>query len=306
MTVATTASSLSAGLATSIVPIGNINPAFLRNVLIHPTGFPLAAATQRRVDHILKKRIAVLEGVSEGIMEVTVEAIHLISLLCVELPNCFRLYDMESGSILLIELLHLCHVIEAVVVITEMLMPTRSASIFCGPEHEVSFDHMVSHFGVKAFQDALMNGREDVCGQQRLNFLLFKTGSKAQFSLDGTAKLEESVAILTVAPFMNNAITICLIGLGDEAFQALQNTAVHSLSKCGQKHMGGKETKRLLRLVDISGVLANELPKSINVSKFLDVVQNSIVFFIQTCGQHSDKDILRRAAVQTGENRHSG
>jgi len=57
MTVATTASFLSAGLAASIVPIGNINPACLRIALTHGKSFPLAAAKQRRVDHMAVYRV---------------------------------------------------------------------------------------------------------------------------------------------------------------------------------------------------------------------------------------------------------
>ena len=58
---------------------------------------------------------------------------------------------MESGSILLIELLHLCKIIEAIIVIAETLVPTGSAAIFCGPEHKIGLDHMVSHFVEEAF-----------------------------------------------------------------------------------------------------------------------------------------------------------
>lgn len=71
---------------------------------------------------------------------------------------------METGSILLIELLHLCDVVKAVIVVTEMLVPAGCASVFGCSEHEIGLDHMISHFGEKSFQDALVDGRKYVCG----------------------------------------------------------------------------------------------------------------------------------------------
>ena len=69
--------------------------------------------------------------------------------------------------------------------------------------------------------------------------------------------------------------------------------------------MRSEEAQRFFRIIDIAGVLANKLPESINVSKLLDVVQDGIIFLIQTGRQRSDKDILSRAAVQTGEDCHN-
>ena len=63
---------------------------------------------------IFQKHIAVLESAAEGIVEVPIEAIHLIRLLRIELPDCFRFYDMEACCILLIKVLHLCNIVETV------------------------------------------------------------------------------------------------------------------------------------------------------------------------------------------------
>ena len=125
---------------------------------------------------ILQQGIAILERAAEGVMEMTIEAIHLISLFGIEVPYCFRLNDVESGSVLLIELLHLCNIVEAVVVIPEILDPTGSSAIFSRLEHEFGLNHMIRCFGEEAFQNSFVDGREDVGRQQRLNVLLFKTG----------------------------------------------------------------------------------------------------------------------------------
>ena len=69
--------------------------------------------------------------------------------------------------------------------------------------------------------------------------------------------------------------------------------------------MRGKEAQRLFILVDISGVLANKLPKGINVAELLNIVQGCIVFLIQTCSKYGNKDILCRASIQTGKDSHN-
>ena len=105
-----------------------------------------------------------------------VEAIHLISLFGIEFPNGLRLNNMESGSIILIELLHLGNIVEAVIVIPELLDPAGSTAIFSRLEHEIGLDHVICCFGEEAFQNSFVDGREDVGSQQRLNILFFKTG----------------------------------------------------------------------------------------------------------------------------------
>ena len=66
--------------------------------------------------------------------------------------------------------------------------------------------HMICNFGEEAAQDDLMNGRENVCCQQRFNILLFKSGSKMQLLLHTAAQFPERTVVLAVAPFVDNTV----------------------------------------------------------------------------------------------------
>ena len=49
--------------------------------------------------------------------------------------------------------------------------------------------------------------------------------------------------------------------------------------------------------MDIARVLADKLPEGVNVTKLLDIAEDSIVFLILSCRKGSNKYILRRAVV---------
>ena len=246
---------------------------------------------------IFQKHIAVLESAAEGIVEVPIEAIHLIRLLRIELPDCFRLDNMEARSIILIESLHLGDVVEAVIIVLEPLNPSGGTAIFRSFQHQLGLYHMICDFGEEAAQDDLMNGRENVCCQQRFNILLFKAGRKVQFLLHAAAQVPECIVVLTAAPFMDDAVTVRLVGIRDETLQAFENAGIHRLRKGCQQHMGSEQVKRFSVLMDIARVLADKLPEGVNVTELLDIAEDGIVFLILSCRKDSNKYILRRAAV---------
>ena len=246
---------------------------------------------------IFQKHIAVLESASEGIVEVPIEAIHLIRLLRIELPDCFRFYDMEACCILLIKVLHLCNIVETVIIVLEPLNPSGSAAVFRSFQHQLGLYHMICNFGEEAAQDDLMNGRENVCCQQRFNILLFKSGSKMQLLLHTAAQFPERTVVLVVAPFVDNTVTIRLVGIRDETLQAFENAGIHRLRKGGQQHMGSEQDKRFFILMDVARVLADKLPESVNVAELFDIAEDGIVFLTLSCRKDSNKYILRRAAV---------
>ena len=96
---------------------------------------------------------------------------------------------------------------------------------------------------------------------------------------------------------MDDTVAIRLIGIRDEAFQALENAGIHRLRKGCQQHMGGEQVKRISVLMDIARVLADKLPEGVNVTELLDIAENGVVFLILSCRKDSNKYILRRAAV---------
>ena len=108
-----------------------------------------------------------------------------------------------------------------------------------------------------------------------------------------------------ISPLVNNAVTVCLIGVGNKAFKSFEKACIHRLSDGSKQNMRSKEAQRFFFLVDIAGVLANELPKSINVAELLNVVQSRIVLIVQTCSKYGNKDILCRASIQTGKDSHN-
>lgn len=69
---------------------------------------------------VLQDIVTVSQSAAERIMEMTVVAVHLIGRLGVELPDSFRLNNMETGSVDLIELLQLCGIIQR---LSDFLLP---------------------------------------------------------------------------------------------------------------------------------------------------------------------------------------
>ena len=246
---------------------------------------------------IFQKHIAVLESAAEGIVEVPIEAIHLIRLLRIELPDCFRFYDMEARCILLIKALNLCNVVEAVIIVVEALNPSGGTAVFSRFQHQLGLYHMICDFREETAQNDLVNGRENVCCQQRFNILLFKAGSKMQLLLHAATQLPKRTVVLAVAPFVDNTVTIRLVGIRDETLQAFENAGIHRLRKGSQQHMSGEQVKRFSVLMDIARVLAGKLPEGVNVTELLDIAENGVVFLILSCRKDSNKYILRRAAV---------
>ena len=118
-----------------------------------------------------------------------------------------------------------------------------------------------------------------------------------QLLLHTAAQFPERIVVLAVAPFMDDTVAIRLIGIRDEAFQALENAGIHRLRKGCQQHMGGEQVKRISVLMDIARVLADKLPEGVNVTELLDIAENGVVFLILSCRKDSNKYILRRAAV---------
>ena len=246
---------------------------------------------------VFQKHIAVLECAAVGIVEVAIETVHLIRLFCVEFPDCFRFYDMEARRILLIKALHLCNVVEAVIIVVEPLNPSGGAAVLRRFQHQLGLYHMICDFGEEAAQDDLMNGRENVRRQQRFNILFFKSRSKMQLLLHAAAQLPKCIVVLAVAPFVDDAVTVRLVGVGNEAFQAFENTGIHRLRKGSQQHMGSEQVKRFFILMDVACVLADKLPEGINVAELFDIAENGIAFLVLSCRKDSNKYILRRAAV---------
>ena len=104
---------------------------------------------------------------------------------------------------------------------------------------------------------------------------------------------------------MDDAVTVRLVGLGNETLQAFQDGGVHRLRKRGQQYVCCKVTQRLVFFLHVAGVLSRKLPEGFDAAKLSDVLQDAICLLIETRGKDGDDDILRRTFAQTGENRHN-
>ena len=68
--------------------------------------------------------------------------------------------------------------------------------------------------------------------------------------------------------------------------------------------MSRKKTQRIFFFVLIAGVFAYQLPESVDVAELFDVGNGCVSFLVQPVGEHGDKDLLGRAAGDTGQDRH--
>ena len=98
---------------------------------------------------------------------------------------------------------------------------------------------------------------------------------------------------------MDDAVTVRLVGLGNETLQAFQNGGVHRLRKRGQQNVRCKVAQRLVFFLNVAGVFPRKLPEGFNTAKLADVLQDAVRFFIETCSKDGDDDILRRTFAQT-------
>ena len=84
---------------------------------------------------------------------------------------------------------------------------------------------MVADLGKELFQDALVDAREDVSCNQRFGFKLVKARRELQFVLHSAAQFVQVLVILAGTPFMDDAVTVRLVGLGNETLQPFRTEA---------------------------------------------------------------------------------
>ena len=164
---------------------------------------------------------------------------------------------------------------------------------------------MVADLSKELFQDALVDAREDVSRNQRFRLKFVKARRELQFVLHGAAQLVQVLVILAGTPFMDDAVTVRLVGLGNETLQAFQDGGIHRLRKRGQQNVRCKVAQRLVLFLDVAGVLPCKLPEGFDAAKLADVLQDAVCLLIETRGKDGDDDILRGTFAQTGENRHN-
>ena len=238
-------------------------------------------------------------------MEMSVICIHSVEFTRIELPDFLRLNDMESAAVFLIEALHPSDEEKAVKIIRKTLVPPGCPPVFTDLHDEIDLHYMVANLGIELFQDAFVDAREDITRNQRFRLKFVKARRELQFVLHSATQRVQVLIILAGTPFVDDAITVCLVGLGNETLQAFQNGGIHRLRKRIQQNVRCKIAKRLIFFLNIAGVFPRKLPEGFNAAELADILQNAVCLFIKTCGKDSDDDILHRAFAQTGEYRHN-
>ena len=84
---------------------------------------------------------------------------------------------------------------------------------------------MVADLGKELFQDAFVDAREDISCDQRFGFKLVKARRELQFVLHSAAQFVQVLVILAGTPFMDDAVTVRLVGLGNETLQPFRTEA---------------------------------------------------------------------------------
>ena len=162
---------------------------------------------------VLHHGVAVLQGISKVEMELTVIAVHLVTLLGIEFPDFLRLHNVEPARVFLVEVLHPGHMVEALVVVRKHLIPAGGAAVLHRFQYQVSFYHLAGDLVIKPLQDALMDSGEDIARKQGFDLLLVKAGGQLQLLLHTAAELQQSGMVLSVLPLMNHAVAVGLVGL---------------------------------------------------------------------------------------------
>ena len=253
---------------------------------------------------VLHHGVAVLQGISKVEMELTVIAVHLVTLLGIEFPDFLRLHNVEPARVFLVEVLHPGRMVEAFIVIRKHLIPAGGAAVLHRFQDQVVFYHLAGDLVIKPLQDALVDSGEDVACEQGFNLLLVKAGGQLQFLFHAAAEFQQSGMVLPVLPLMDHAVAVSLVGLREESLQSLEYTGAHGLGQGRQQHMGCKEAQRVFFLVLIACIFAYQLPESVDVAELFDVGNRCVGFLIQPVGEHGDKDILGRSAGDTGQDGH--
>ena len=139
---------------------------------------------------VLHHGVTVLQGISKVEMELTVITVHLVTLLGIEFPDFLRLHNVEPTRMILIKILHPCHMVEALIIIGKQLIPAGGAAVLHCFQHQVSFHHLAGYLVIKPFQDTLMDGGENIACEQGFDLLLVKAGGQLQLLLHTAAELQ--------------------------------------------------------------------------------------------------------------------
>ena len=124
---------------------------------------------------IFKNRAGFLETLAKGRVELAIEMVHLAVVASVFLPKLSILSDMETSDISLIELLHLCHLKQAIVIIANTLVPFQSSAFFNSNNHIICFDDIVGDLRHISSENTFIDARETLTVKKLLHIKAVKS-----------------------------------------------------------------------------------------------------------------------------------
>ena len=178
---------------------------------------------------IIQNIMGILECIGISEMEMSVECIHFIASFRVELPHCCGLHNMESTGMVLIELLHFCNIVQTVIVVLKLLVPARSSTVLRSFQNQIGLNNLLANLTEEFLQNAFVNSREQITHQKSFNLLLVKATGQLNFPFHGATQIQKIFIVLTASPFVDNAVAVSLVGLGNKPLQAFEHTGTHSL-----------------------------------------------------------------------------
>ena len=236
-------------------------------------------------------------------MEQTVIGIHLVIAFRVFFPDTLCFCGMESGRVFLEKALHIRHLQDTVIEILKRLIPRTGSPLFNGRSNRIHVNNMVADFCHQLCQNHFVDARKALSSCQIVHGQLFKTLMQTYFILNIPSHIIQLLNVLTMKPFRNEIITICLMRHGNKTVQSGKIFLPHGTGSSGQQQMNCQPTKVWFFLFK-SASLANHRPKRTVSMIFYEILINSIVLQVQSGTEHIAENHIRLCVLQSADCRH--
>ena len=236
-------------------------------------------------------------------MEQAIVGVHPIIVFRVFSPDALCFCGMEPRRMLLEEALHIGYLQNAVIEVLKRLVPCTGSPFFnCGNNH-IHINDMVTDLCHQLGQNHLVDAREALCRCQIVNCQLFKSLMKAGFLLNISSHIIKLLSILTMKPFRDKIIAVCLMRHGNELIQSCKIFLPHGTGSSGQQQMNC-QLSEIRFFLGKSASLTHHCPKRTICMVFYEVLINRIVVQVQSCPEYAAKNLIWLRFFQAADCRH--
>ena len=198
---------------------------------------PAVVKALHLLHHLLEKVIQDLVGDGQAAvkaqMELTVVGVHLIVISSIGFPNLMRLRQMESGGMVMEELLHIGNLQQALIVAAHCIVPSQSSTLFDNAADGIHIDDIVTDVLHQEFQHALVDAGEALGIHQILHRHLHEAVAESCFVFHKAGNLIQALFISRLEPIGNHIIAVGLVGHGDKTVQTNQELGTHCPGRRG-------------------------------------------------------------------------